>query len=78
MGLADEARQYIKQAFRAVEQLPHTPDQRSTQLLEDVLSAMASASWWLDDWQAAREDALSWVPGAGTACRGVDVSRPGK
>jgi hypothetical protein len=66
MSLADQARRYIKQAFQCIEKLPHSSDPRRTQLLEDALAALASASWWLDDWEAGQADAASWAPGAGT------------
>jgi hypothetical protein len=75
---ASQARQHIRDAFQCIEKLPQSTDARRTQLVDDALSALASASWWLDDWEAGLEDALSWIPGAGTpACRGADVSCPG-
>ncbi len=76
---ANEARQHIAAAFKAVENLPPSPDDpKRTQLLEDTLSALASASWWLDDWEALHDAAACWAPGAGTPDRrGADVPCPG-
>ncbi len=74
---ARQARRYIKQAFQCIESLPHCADPRRTQLLEDALAALASASWWLEDWEEGLADALSCVSGASTVVGGPGARRAG-